>query len=271
MKAKKTLDKGVVQKAAEALMKKNDATTTLEVKKALRADDYFAEQRKVSDFMLELSSELDWPYTTNGLHNSYTFSDPSDPTTSSSSSSSNSSGSTTSEDVINMIEDLFAIHKYAMSDKSRIGKDLDLDALQIADLKLECERAHGVVISINMDEDTTIGEIQKLIDDGSSGSNAPAPSTRSGSNGKGARIDIDPTKDFGYPANHVGATNPEIQDMVHAGLIDDDDWILSLGSTDTRMIYAGSESRDHVRTAYARKIGARIQNTRTRRVKNVTR
>lgn len=258
----KSLDKSAVQKSAEGLMEKNDTTTTLEVKKALRAGGYFAEQHKVSNFMLELSSELDWPYTTNGMHNSYTLSDPSDPSASTASSS-NSSGSTASADVINIIEDLFAIHKYAMSDKSRIGKDLGLDTLQIADLKLECERKHGVVIS--MGEDTTIGEIQKLID------GSTPTSSKSSSNGKGTRIDIDPIKDFGHPANHVGVTNPEIQDMIHAGLIDDNDWILSLGSTGTRMIYAGGESRDHVRTAYARKIGSRIQDTRTRRAKNVTR
>ena len=150
-----------------------------------------------------------------------------------------------------------------MSAKSRIGADLGLDALQITELADECEKEHGFTLLINMDANTTIGEIQKEIDDNKSGNKSASTSNKVAR----TRISIDPKEDF----DGKGANDQKIQDLVTAGTLDVNDWILSTGGSSSRMIYAGDESRDHVRTAFARKIGERIQNTRTRRVKNVAR
>jgi len=246
---KKTVDKAAVKKTAEKLMNDNGSTTTLDVKNTMRKDGYFAEQSVVSDHMRTLNSEEDWDYTSNGSFNTYSL--PAVPTS-----------STTSTDVIDMIESLFNIHKYAMSDKSRLGEDLGLDKLQIVDLAMECERVHGFTLLINMNGNTTIGEIQKEIKDNQSGI-APTSAPKVAR----TRVVLDPKEDF----DGKGADNQKITDLVTAGIIDDNDWILSTGGSRSRMIYDGSESRDHVRTAFARKISDRIQNTRTRRVKNVAR
>lgn len=48
-------------------------------------------------------------------------------------------------------------------------------------------------------------------------------------------------------------------------------WVLYLNTGNGRMIYDGAETRDHVRSAYARKMGIEIQKTRSCRVKNLHR
>lgn len=258
----KTIDKSIVKHYAEALMNKNGSTTTLDVKNALRADGYFAEQAVVSGHMSTLNSEEGWDYTSNGSYNTYSIPDPiAAVTTSSSSNSSKSSATSKVDAVIEIIEDLFKIHRYAMSATSRIGLDLGLDSLQIEELALECERQFGADLSGLKVSTTTIGEIQKAID----GSNATPAVQKLGR----VKIDIEPTRLFGHPTSHCGATDDEIKDLCGQNIIDDNDWILSLGNSQTRMIYSGDESRDHVRTAFARKMGAKIQDTRTRRVKTV--
>ena len=67
----KTLTKNMVQKIAENLMNQHHFTTTLDVKTALRAADFFAKQAEVSIFMDELATELDWDFTENGVFRTY--------------------------------------------------------------------------------------------------------------------------------------------------------------------------------------------------------
>lgn len=265
----KKIDKSIVQHHAEALMNKNGSTTTLDVKTALRQGGYFAEQNVVSDFMTELKAELDWDSSSNGKFNTYSIPDP---ITVSSSNVQTGTVNKVGQVIINMIEKLFSIHKYAMSDKSRIGTDLGLTSIQIEDLALECERTIGMDYTIDLRRpDTTIEDIEKAIIKFNNTTKSVTSTTTSTSQNGRVKVDIDPIFSFGYPTAQCGATDNEIDDLLKQNLVSENDWILSLGNSNTRMIYSGSESRDHVRTAYARKMGDRIQNTRTRRVKNVAR
>jgi len=253
----KSIDKSIVKHYAEALMNKNGSTTTLDVKNVLRADGYFAEQSVVSGHLNTLNSEESWDYTSNGSFNTYSITDPITVATTTSTSKTSKVDA-----VIAIIEDLFKIHKYAMSSSSCIGQDLGLNSLQIEELALECERQFSVDLTGLKVSTTTIGDIQNAID-----TFIGTPSTKKVV-GR-VKIDVEPTRLFGHPTSHCGATDHEIKDLHDQKIIADNDWILSLGSSATRMVYSGDETRDHVRTAYARKIGAKIQDTRTRRVKSV--
>lgn len=259
----KTLDKAAVKTAAEKLMKDNGSTTTLDVKNALRKDGYFAEQRTVSDYMTTLSSEEQWDYTSNGSFNTYAIPDPTAVVVTQTNSVTPPAANTSKVDaIIAIIEDMFKIHKFAMSASSRIGIDLDLDPLQIEDLLLECEGMFDVDMpSVLRSATTTIQDIQDVID-----RDAAIPAAQKIGR---VKIDIEPTRLFGHPTSHCGATDSEIKDLLDQKIISENDWILSLGGSSTRMIYSGNDSRDHVRTAFARKIGSRIQATRARRVKSL--
>lgn len=68
----KTLTKTAVKSTASKLIKTNGETSTLEVKRHLRTEKYFALQVDVSRFMTELSDEENWDSSSNGTYNVYT-------------------------------------------------------------------------------------------------------------------------------------------------------------------------------------------------------
>lgn len=67
----KTLNKEIVKRVAENLLIDNGKTTTLEVKKKLRARNYFALQADISLFLAHISEEEGWDYDCNGVHRTY--------------------------------------------------------------------------------------------------------------------------------------------------------------------------------------------------------
>ena len=69
--AGKRPNKRSVQKAADHLIAIYGSTTTLEVKKYLRAKGYIAFQRDVSSKMELLSDELGWAFMCNGQYRAY--------------------------------------------------------------------------------------------------------------------------------------------------------------------------------------------------------
>ena len=71
----KALNINSVQSVAEALMAKNGATTTLEVKNQLRKEGFFALQAEVSAAMDFLAWENDWTFSSNGQYRTYHFGD----------------------------------------------------------------------------------------------------------------------------------------------------------------------------------------------------
>lgn len=67
----KTLNKEIVKRVAENLLIANGKTTTLEVKKKLRARNYFALQADISLFLAHISEEEGWEYECNGVYRTY--------------------------------------------------------------------------------------------------------------------------------------------------------------------------------------------------------
>lgn len=235
----KTADRSAVQQYAEALMNANGTTTTLDVKNAMRADGYWCDQSEISKHMYDLSGELGWSAQSNGTYNTYSVQQKaaSQPTT---------NGSPTAD----MLYRLFGIHPSAVDADSRLGTDLGLTELQMAELSLECERAHGKSIpDVLLDEDELLSRIDEFIMSGKAGR---------------ARVNIDPIID-----EPSGLTDERIGELLSDGVVSDDDWVLSIGMPSSRVIYRGDSSRDHVRTAFARLKGVRIQETRARKVSNI--
>ena len=73
----KTLTATAVLEAAEKLIDENGSTTTLEIKMALRADDYFAIQSEVSDIMFNNIDSLEFEINFDSGHRVYSKRDPS--------------------------------------------------------------------------------------------------------------------------------------------------------------------------------------------------
>ena len=69
----KSLNINSVQEVAEDLMNSNGSTTTLEVKKKLRASGFFALQAEVSAAMDFLAYENEWTFSSNGQYRTYHF------------------------------------------------------------------------------------------------------------------------------------------------------------------------------------------------------
>ena len=69
---KPTPTKDQVKAAAEKLAAATGTITTLEIKNELRAQDFFATQKFVSDTMDELCNENSWKFHFNGTYREYT-------------------------------------------------------------------------------------------------------------------------------------------------------------------------------------------------------
>lgn len=72
----KTLTKADVLRVAITLMAVNGTTTSHEVKKQLRAEDFFAKQSEVSKLLAEIASEDSWDRTYAVDHCVYSIPDP---------------------------------------------------------------------------------------------------------------------------------------------------------------------------------------------------
>lgn len=238
----KTPDKNVVLQAAEELFSKQKNITTKEIKESLRSNNYWIDQNDVSTWIKELAHEHNWDAKFNGTFNTY-IKTVKGVVTSSKSSISKLAG---------IIIDLFKIHKSAINDKSKLVTDLGLSNLDIEELSLECELQFGNPIPDAL-KNGTVKEVQDAV------------TAKNTIHGGRVTIKIDPLMDFAG----AGADNSVIKKLITDLKISEEDWILSLGSTKTRMIYPGVETRDHVRTAFARRIGKKIQETRSMRVKNI--
>jgi hypothetical protein len=67
----KTLDVAAVVDTAKDLISKNGQTTNLEIKKALRANGYYATQSEVADIMNSVYSSSNLEFTYNGTFREY--------------------------------------------------------------------------------------------------------------------------------------------------------------------------------------------------------
>ena len=76
----KPLNRDAIQEVAEKLMTNNLQTTTLEVKNQLRKDGFYAEQKEVSRWMLQLATWQNWTMANQGNHRVYRFRDDSNDT-----------------------------------------------------------------------------------------------------------------------------------------------------------------------------------------------
>lgn len=85
--------------------------------------------------------------------------------------------------------------------------------------------------------------------------------------GRAVKITVYPLIKSG--GDNRGLSNADIDALVAAGSITNNDWLLSTCTGAIRMIYPGTESRDHVRTTYSRESGWKIQNTRACRIKTM--
>ncbi len=71
----KPLNRTSIQEIAERLMISNLETTTLEVKNQLRKEGFYAEQKEVSRWMLQLATWQNWAMVNAGNHRIYRFKD----------------------------------------------------------------------------------------------------------------------------------------------------------------------------------------------------
>lgn len=72
----KSLTKDDVKRVATDLIKATGKTSSHEVKKQLRAEDFFAKQDEVSKFLTEVAGEEGWDRTHNVDHYEYGIPDP---------------------------------------------------------------------------------------------------------------------------------------------------------------------------------------------------
>lgn len=256
----KTPDKSIVQHYAEAIMNRQSNVTTLEVKNAMRGDNYWVDQKDVSKWLREVASDNNWDHSNaTGPHGTYIVYSPSisasvGTTTTTTKTVTDGGTRDSGGGLESIITKLFGIHKFAMNDNSVIGRDLGLkDKLDLEELSSTIETKFGKDIEITAD--MSIADIKKAI----SSNQAAKPSGR-------VKVHIDPKHE-----SKNGLTNDGLKDLIKDGTVTEDDWVLSNGFFTTRVVYAGSESRDHVRTAFARKVGVHINTTRASRVKNLIR
>jgi len=73
--SKKVISKQDVKNVAELLMKINDSTTTLEIKKELRVNGFWATQSNIADFMYAIYEEEGWAFKFNGSFRTYYLND----------------------------------------------------------------------------------------------------------------------------------------------------------------------------------------------------
>jgi len=293
--SKKQLDSASVVLVVNELLKNFGSTTNLDIKNALRAKGFWATQTEVSDMMAQLVNTEDWEVANNGSYNTYTAAVPVTQT--------NTTGQSTTivdDDVTRTVSNLFGIHKFAMSAKTRLS-DLGLDYTQIEKLTDELgAKLKKSVSSALKTASTTLGELQDYFksDDEDEDEDVIPTSSAVGSmavnnqpmqpNSKvihvpAYKVPHIPVNAFGQqlkkrrakvslsPLNvPTGLKNDELAKKVAANEIDGDDWVMSKnGLVNTRMVYDGKETRDHVRTAYARLNNVPIQRVRSRRVKNI--
>ena len=247
----KNVDKLSVQQYAEALINKNGNTTNLEVKNAMRADNYWVNQSQIRDFMRELSNELGWEVSSNGMYNTYSA-----PSIQQTDATDHASKDITKSkwSVQKVLTDLFGIHRFAMVPGSRLREDLGLSDLQMQDLAMVIMADNSIDLPQDlMSPGVTVQMIQNYVD-------SPKKAASSGR----VKINVEPIADFGGR----GADRATVDVLLKNSEVSDDDWVMSTGKPDSRMIYPGSESRDHVRTAYARRMRVRIQDTRAIKIKN---
>jgi hypothetical protein len=246
----KKADKATVHHYAEALMNKNGKTTNLEVKDAMRAENYWVDQSEIRDFMRDLSGELGWDVSSNGSYNTYSVA----VITADGDSQSARSATGSKWSVQGALTDLFGIHRFAMVPGSRLREDLGLSDLQMQDLAMVIMSETSIDLPQDlMSPGVTVQMIQNYVD-------SPKKAASSGR----VKINVEPIADFGGK----GAGRATVDVLLKNSEVSDEDWVMSTGKPDSRMIYPGSESRDHVRTAYARRMRVRIQDTRAIRIKN---
>jgi|SRR6056297_709811 len=68
---KPVIDKDITRKKFEKLLEENGETTSLDVKRKLRDEGYWATQEKVTSFMREIAMEENIGFTFNGIYRTY--------------------------------------------------------------------------------------------------------------------------------------------------------------------------------------------------------
>ena len=271
---KNSIDKDVVMHAAVLLMKTNNNTTSLDVKNHLRSLNFWAVQDEVSKFMNELSDEHNWVRTSNGRFNTYALS------TQTSSGQTSSVQTTYSQVILDAINEAFNSFDDDLLDDTLSEDDFDMRLSDNFDLEIDdiIEIVEHLGMKLNFDSTKialgSLGTIEDLYNMIVSKIASPAITNQSQipvqtavavqtQVGTRIKVNISPVAVL---QSGVDNTTSNIQSNFPAN-----HWVLYLNTGNGRTIYDGVETRDHVRSAYARKIGVEIQKTRACRVKNLHR
>ena len=155
--AKKSLTKEAVKETAEGLMKKNGSTTTLDVKNTLRANDYWCVQSEVSSMLQTVSAEEGWDYSNpSGQYNEYSL-----PVATTATTTATPTGGVTAATIVAA---LCGVHVLGISPTSRLLNDLGVDDEDAEELVEELELKFPSLDFSDIDEESTVGEIQDILD-----------------------------------------------------------------------------------------------------------
>jgi hypothetical protein len=275
---KKQVDKDTVLHTAIILMTANDSTTSLDVKNHLRGLNFWAVQDEISRLMNELSDERSWVRTSNGRFNTYQLTQP--VAAVSTTTAPQIAAAILHSDIVDAIGD-------AIEDASGfdIEDDMSHDLQDDAQLSLSDVMEVLDVLAIRFQFDVSglplgsliyVSDIYDLIVQRTGRPGGSAQRSRPTVQPGNSLLQVPPVvkspktrvnlKPVAVLQSGIDNTTSNIQNNFPAN-----HWVLYMSNGQGRTIYDGAETRDHVRSAYTRLMGDKIQKTRACRVKNLHR
>lgn len=306
-----------IQAAANALMRENGMTTSLEVKQRMRDDGYWVDQEQVRDALSRMAGPLNWRVST-GRFRTYEpaslteyqqeilsrlrdeFKDRlvdvgrgdrlivdgvdvtggviisdvrglkeydkdvrhyADEVRRAISNqvndkfiddTSTKTGSVSISWMASLLGRLFGIYKQAISPGSHLV-DLGITPTQQQDLANAIEREMNVDVHDHIYDQQTVTGLVDVV-------NKNLVSTASGVTKQRTKVNIKPKLCLSFVTLHDALTSKQVTD---------NDWLVwDVHNPSKRTVYDGSETRDHVRCAFAKFHGIRIQDTRSMRIYN---
>ena len=292
---KKQINKSEVLRVATALIAANGFTTSLDVKNQLRAEDFEARQNEVSAYLQEVANDQNYAsktVTTPTLHNEYSLNTAAPVSTTAPSSQAPAAQQADPgilQKVIDTIQNLFG-YKAGVDEKFDSGQvttsadmtdllndvapqfglttdqfdsDFDPQAIIVWRDKTPTDMALFIGTLTNVAPPAIVAPVV---------SNFPANNSIGSTNNQTfAASQTKKARKQRTPANHtplfVAPVTTTLDDIRNGYA--KNAWVLFSTQSSPKMIYDGSITRDHVRSAYATKTNLPIHQIRARRVSNI--
>jgi len=277
---KPTAQKADVRRVSNELISKNTFSTSKDVKDQLRAENFWAEQKPISALLQEIAREDGYTVITDTTPDGKTYNKYFSATTGTGNSVTGNSAPTvnanpqTVGNVLDAIENIFGtrINENEKFENTDVSSESDLENL-LADIAPQFGIDTTKFIGSDFEpkaiiiwREKTPAELAAFIDTLTGNSTQPSP--QSAASVTVAKSRKPRTKVTAKPIFVVPSTSTPA--AIATGY-NGNDWVVHarpINGTD-RAIYSGSESRDHVRSAYATQNGVPIQSVRSRRVAHI--